>query len=66
MAVMMSNLYRTLIRVGASEDDASRSAEEVANYDNRISKVEGRLDLLVWMVGFNLAIAVGIAFKLFH
>lgn len=66
MAVMMSNLYRALLRVGASGDDASRTAEEVANYGNRIGRVEGRPDLLTWTVGFNLALSVAVLFKLFR
>jgi hypothetical protein len=31
----------------------------------RLAKVESRLDVLTWMVGFNLALTVTIAIKIF-
>lgn len=66
MAMMMRQLYSALRNAGADDDSASRAAEEVANYDNRINKVESDLALLKWMVGTNIALTLTILFKLFH
>ncbi len=38
----------------------SELAEVVAGYENRFSRIEGDLTLLKRMVGFNLAISVGV------
>lgn len=66
MAMMMRQLYSALRAAGADDDSASRAAEEVANYDNGINKVESDLALLKWMVGTNIALTLTILFKLFH
>lgn len=52
MALRMGALYDALRQAhGISEDDARRAAEEVANYDNRMLRIEASLDTLRWMVG---------------
>jgi hypothetical protein len=37
----------------------------MTNYETRISKLESDLNLLKWMVGFNLALTVAILFRVF-
>ncbi|HEX8167848.1 MAG TPA: hypothetical protein VF601_18935 [Beijerinckiaceae bacterium] len=78
MAVMMGNLYSALKQAGADEDSAQKAAEEVANFDNRVTGLEGRIalldakvdakfTLLSWMVGVNMAltlIVVGLVLRL--
>ena len=64
MAVMLGNLYRALVTAGASDIDARRVAEEVAGFESRLAGIESKVSLLQWMVGFNLALTVGIAIKL--
>ncbi len=44
---------------------AREAAEEVANYDNRIAKVEADLVLLKWMLGFNIAMTLAILWQVF-
>ncbi len=66
MAVMMRKLYIALRRAGVDENEASEAAEEIANYDNRIARVESDLTLLKWMVTTNIALTLAILFKLFH
>lgn len=61
MAVMRDNLYRALITAGAP---AQKAAEEVAGFESRLAGIESKMSLLQWMVGFNLALSVGIALKL--
>jgi len=60
MTAMISELYDALKSAGAPEDQARKAAEVVAAYDNRFARIEGDLTLLKWMVGFNLAVSVGI------
>jgi hypothetical protein len=65
MAVMMGNLYSALKQAGADEESARKAAEEVAGFENRISSLAADITLLKWMVGFNLAMTVAIAARLF-
>jgi phage shock protein A len=59
MALRMGSLYDALrLAQGVSEDDARKAAEEVANYENRIARVEARLDTLTWMVGTNIGLTL--------
>ena len=37
----------------------------MTNYETRISKIESDINLLKWMVGFNLAMTVAILFRVF-
>jgi len=66
MAIMMRDLYRALIAAGASELEAGKASEEVAGFDNRLSKLETGIAVLQWMVGFNIALTIAIVVKLFH
>jgi hypothetical protein len=72
MPLMLSKLYSALLEAGASEDAARAAAEEAAAYeqrfaalDTRMERFEGRLSLVQWMVGFNLALSVAILWKVF-
>jgi len=59
MALRMGALYDALRHApGIPEDAARLAAEEVANYDNRIGRIEADLTLLKWMVGFLLALGL--------
>lgn len=64
-STMIFEVYDALKEAGATEDKAKKAAEALAAYENRFNKVEGDLNLLKWMVGFNLAMSVGILLKLF-
>jgi hypothetical protein len=65
MALMMGKLHEALIGAGADRETAREAAEEVANYDNRIGKVEADLVLLKWMLGFNIAMTLAILWRVF-
>jgi phage shock protein A len=59
MALRMGALYDALRQAaGISEEDARRAAEEVANYENRIGRIEARLDTLAWMVSAVIALVM--------
>jgi hypothetical protein len=60
MAIMMGKLYAALRKANIPDDDAIAAAEEVAAFENRLSKIEGDLNLVKWMVGFSLAMNIAI------
>jgi len=66
MSTMIFEVYDALKEAGATEEKAKKAAAEaLAAYENRFNKVESDLNLLKWMVGFNLAMSVGILLKSF-
>jgi hypothetical protein len=71
MTTMIAEVYDALLAAGSPEDKARKAAEAIASYENRFAaidqrflKVDGDLNLLKWMVGFDLAATVGIIFLL--
>lgn len=67
MTTMIAEVYDALLAAGSPEDKARKAAEAIAAYENRFgaidqrfAKIEGDLNLLKWMVGFDLAATVGI------
>ena len=60
MATMIVELYDALRAAGAPEDQARKAAEVVAGYENRFARIETDLTLVKWMLGFNLALTVGV------
>jgi hypothetical protein len=72
MSAMISEGYDALKEVGASEEKARKAAEAIAGYENRFARIDerfaimdGRLVLLQWMIGFNLAMTLAILWKVF-
>ena len=63
--MIIEEIYDALIEAGASEGKARAAARAMTNYETRISKIESDINLLKWMVGFNLAITVAILFRVF-
>lgn len=62
MTAMISEVYDALISAGAPDDKARKAAEAIAAYDNRfgqidnkLTRIEGELNLLKWMVGAVIA-----------
>lgn len=66
MALMLGKLRDALEAAGASPQEAREASEEVAQFENRLAKVEADLLIIKWMVGFNLAMTAAIVFKLFQ
>jgi hypothetical protein len=62
---MIFEVYDALKDAGATEEKAKKAAESLANYESRFNKVESELNLLKWMVGFNVGLSVAILLKLF-
>lgn len=71
MATMIAEVYDALVAAGAPEDKARKAAEAIAGYESRFANVDmkltrvGEIGLVKWMVGFNIALTVGVSFKLF-
>jgi hypothetical protein len=66
MALQLGALREALIEAGASDEKANRAAEELASYETRLERLDGRVALLQWMVGFNLALTVAILLLVLH
>ena len=71
MALMLGQLYDALRAGNVPDDKARAAAEEVANYEGELSKlrldmserlnrVEAELRLHRWMIGFLIAIVLGV------
>ncbi len=76
MSTMISEVYDALKEAGASEEKARKAAEVLASYDDRFNRIEndiatfraevrGEMNLMRWMLGFNLAFTVAILWKVF-
>lgn len=72
MSTMISEVYDAFKEAGTSEEKARKAAEAIAGYENRFAKIDerfaimdGRLVLLQWMLGFNLAMTIAILWKVF-
>jgi hypothetical protein len=46
MAIMLAKTYAAFKAAGAPENDAVAAAEELADYENRLSSIENRLVLI--------------------
>jgi hypothetical protein len=71
MALMLGQLYDALRAGNVPDDKARAAAEEVANHEGELSKlrldiserlnrVEGELRLHRWMIGFLIAMVLGV------
>jgi hypothetical protein len=72
MALQLGALREALIEGGTSPEKAAAAAEEVASYENRLAGVEtklvtldGKVNLLTWMVTFNLAMTIAVLWRVF-
>lgn len=73
MALMVGSLYDALKSAGVEDDKARKAAEEVAGYDSQImhldrkvTVMDGRMNLLQWMVGTNIALTIAILWRVFN
>lgn len=65
MTTMIAEVYDALTDAGASKEKAEAAAKAVAQYDHDIASIKGDLQLLKWMIGFNLAFAMAMLWKVF-
>jgi hypothetical protein len=57
MALRLGALHDALLHPG-DPTLAQRAAEEVANYEGRLARVEADLTVIKWMVGTNIALVL--------
>lgn len=62
---MIAEMYDALRDAGASEEKSRAAATAVADYDSRLVRLEGDVNLVKWMVGFNVAMSVAIMMRTF-
>lgn len=72
MTTMIAELYDALKEAGASDDKARKASEVVAAYESRFSsfdlkltKLEGDMTLVKWMLGMVLAGVISLVVKSF-
>jgi hypothetical protein len=46
MAIMLAKTYHALKAAGAPEDDAIAAAEELAEYENRLTSIDNKLSII--------------------
>jgi hypothetical protein len=46
MAIMLAKTYHAFKAAGAPEDDAIAAAEELADYENRLTSIDNRLSII--------------------
>lgn len=59
MAVMLSDTYQAFIEAGASEEKAQAAAQEIANFEQRLVRIESKLNLLITLVVTILVVVLG-------
>jgi len=69
---MLSKLYDALREAGASNLKAREAAEEAAAFENRfdliewhLERIDGRLSLMPWILGFVLVVLLGVFWRVF-
>ena len=60
MALNLDSVYDALKAAGAPEEQARAAARDVAGHDNRLNRIERDMALLKWMVGFAIAVLLGL------
>lgn len=73
MTTMITEIYEALKEAGASEEKAKAAAEAIQgirkeerlrHIEDRLTRIEGEVNLIKWMLGFNLAVSTAVLFKL--
>ena len=75
MATMISEVYKAFIVAGVPEEDAREAAKalsaenlatksDVQRLETRVDGIAAQVNLLRWMVGFNLAFTMAVLWKL--
>jgi hypothetical protein len=58
MAVMLSKTYAAFKAAGVPDVDAQAAAEEMADFQTRLAGIEGKLTVLLVVVGINAAATI--------
>ena len=63
--VMIPKVFDAFKSAGADDQTAREAAIALSSHHDDILRLWGRMDLLQWMIGFNLVISMAILWKLF-
>ncbi len=66
MSRQLGALRDALLEAGASPEKATKAAEELASYENRLAGIKSRVSTPTWMVGTIVALTVAVLLKLFR
>ena len=58
MPIMLTNTYAALVAAGVPESVASEAAEEIADFERRLSSMQSDIKLIKWILGVVLACVV--------
>lgn len=58
MPIMLSKTYAALVAAGAPEEAASEAAEEIADFEHKLSAMQSDIKLIKWTLGVVLACVV--------
>lgn len=68
MSLRLGALHDALLHPGDAEL-ATKAAEELADYDNRLIQIDARLTMLMWMIGVLVTLQIGnlwLTFSILH
>ena len=65
MTTMIAEVYDAFIAAGTPEDKAKAASQALADYENRLSKIDADLLVLKWMTGAIVAGVVSLVLKTF-
>ena len=51
MPIMLSKTYAALVAAGAPEEAASEAAEEIADFEQKLSAMQSDIKLIKWTLG---------------
>lgn len=58
MALQLGAVRDALVAANVPPDLAAKASEELAGQEDRITKIDTRLSVLIWMVGTNLTLTL--------
>ena len=58
MALMLAKTYAAFKAANVSDAEAQAASEELADFHNRLSAIEGKLTVLLVIVGINAAATI--------
>jgi hypothetical protein len=64
MALMLREFYEALIEAGASKEKAQKVAEAMGSYEDRLGRVERRLDVHTCIMGATIVLALCVLWRL--
>jgi hypothetical protein len=64
MALQLGALRDALLDAGATPLKADKAAEELASYETRLASIDPRLSVLTWMATTNVALSLGVLWRL--